>query len=60
MGCPCEDPKTGEVKDVPAKTKEMVYRVQAPQFKNAILTDSNKDIPRTIKGHSLSGKKKVS
>jgi len=28
--CKCTDPKTGEIKEVPAKTKEMVYRIQAP------------------------------
>lgn len=36
MTCPCENPKTGEVIEVSAKTKEMVYRVQAPNMQEAI------------------------
>ncbi len=34
--CKCTDPKTGEVKEVPAKIKEMVYRTQAPWIAEAI------------------------
>jgi glucose dehydrogenase len=36
MGCPCTDPKTGEIKIVPAKTKEMVYWAQNPTIIDAI------------------------
>lgn len=39
MVCPCQDPKTGEIKDVTAKTKEMVYRSQAPWIQEAIKRD---------------------
>jgi len=48
MGCPCKDPKTGEIKDVPAKTKEMVYRAQMPSIKKAILNDK-KGKPPVVK-----------
>lgn len=41
MGCPCTDPKTKEIKEVSAKTKEMVYRVQAPWIIEAIKNEQN-------------------
>ena len=42
--CNCKDPITGEVKDVPAKTKEMIYRTQMPQFKKLIDTEQQMEI----------------
>ncbi len=36
MGCPCMNPRTGEVEEVLAKTKEMVKRAEAPWIQKAI------------------------
>lgn len=42
--CKCTDPKTGGIKEVLSRTKEMVYRIQAPNFQDAINKDKNKTI----------------
>ena len=55
MGCPCIDPKTGKVIYVPAKTKEMVYRMQAPQFKVAIKREILESIIDPIRFESHGG-----
>ncbi len=43
MSCPCPDGK-GNIIEVSAKTKEMVYRAQAPWIQEAI----KKDITSTV------------
>lgn len=53
MGCPCQNPKTGEVVEVPAKTKEMVYRSESPWIKEAIrkeqeINNQQNDKPKII------------
>lgn len=43
MGCPCMNPRTGEVEEVLAKTKEMVKRAEAPWIQKAIEEEIKKD-----------------
>lgn len=43
MGCPCMNPRTGEVDEVLAKTKEMVKRAEAPWIQKAIEEEIKRD-----------------
>ena len=56
MGCPCKDPVTGVVVEVPAKTKEMVYRAQAPWIQESIEKEKNTSTGISKAGSGSSGK----
>ena len=43
MGCPCKD-DIGKLVEVPAKTKEMVYRMRNPDMQAAIAQAKEEDI----------------
>ncbi len=42
MGCPCKD-DMGKLVEVPAKTKEMVYRMRSPDMQEAIAQAKEED-----------------